>query len=397
MLLFFLFCWLAQGLLHGRYIVILKDTVTASEVATHVQRVKSLHASLGAVDHKGQSYAGFLEHFSNIGAYSIHAHKDVIRHIQGQDEVLIVHEDTRVQAHQAAAIVEVGSKQNQIIQTHARPGLSRISHVTLANTAQGHYAYNPTGQYAPKIYSLDSGVLASHIELSDRVQVGPNFSSNSSSHDVYGHGTHVAGILIGETLGVARNVDILLESIKILDDEGSGTASSVIAGVDYVLGQSDRPDIFKIINISFGGPLNPALDKIIESSAAKGIHIVVSAGNDNANVNAFSPARASDIIVVAAIDANDRRAVYSNYGDGITFAAPGNDVLSAWINGDESTYVQSGTSMAAPHVVGVLAELLSIRGGMTPDTARKTLAATSQVEALGFLTPVKIIYNNSGR
>lgn len=207
-------------------------------------------------------------------------------------------------------------------------------------------------------YVIDSGIEAGHPDLNVDVSKGFNaFDKGKDSNlsaDGNGHGTHVAGTIAAidnsfGVIGVAAGATVV--PIKVLDSRGSGSYSGVIAGVDFVAANGKNGDV---ANMSLGGPPSTALDIAVINMASKGIKTSLAAGNSAQNASNSSPARANgpNIYTVSAIDSDDVFASFSNFGNPpVDFAAPGVGVLST-IPGGYAAY--SGTSMAAPHVAGIL-------------------------------------------
>jgi subtilisin family serine protease len=217
---------------------------------------------------------------------------------------------------------------------------------------------------------IDTGIDLTHPDLNVDASRGFNAFTNGkdggSTNDGNGHGTHVAGTIgaikdngIG-VVGVAYGATVI--PVKVLDSNGSGSYSGVIAGVDYVAANGSAGDV---ANMSLGGPVSQALDNAILAAAAKGIKFALAAGNESADANNSSPARVNgtNIFTVSAMDVNDRFASFSNYGNPpIDYCAPGVSITSTWKDGGYNTI--SGTSMASPHVAGLLL-LGNIRNGGT--------------------------------
>jgi subtilisin family serine protease len=208
-----------------------------------------------------------------------------------------------------------------------------------------------------RVWIIDTGVQSDHPDLNVDKTLSRSFlTSETSFEDKNGHGTHVAGIIgalnnTGGVLGVASGVSII--ALKALDGEGEGNSSSLIKALNYV-GQNAQAG--EVVNMSLGtDTISAALDNAVLALANKGILFSIAAGNDAKKANLSSPARVNspNVFTVSAIDSLGRFAKFSNFGnDVVDMAAPGVDVVSTWIGGRYARL--SGTSMAAPHVAGIL-------------------------------------------
>ncbi|KAG6887646.1 hypothetical protein C0995_013751 [Termitomyces sp. Mi166 len=156
------------------------------------------------------------------------------------------------------------------------------------------------------------------------------------------------------TFGVAKKANLI--AVKVLDDDGNGYTSDIIKGLEYVETDAERSGRPSVASLSLGGPFNPALDEAVAK---------VAAGNSNLPVELFSPAGAPSAITVAASNIKDEKASFSNWGAGVDIFAPGENIISTWI-GPSTTEILSGTSMATPHVSGLVASFLSRYGNMNP-------------------------------
>lgn len=234
-----------------------------------------------------------------------------------------------------------------------------------------------------RVAVIDTGVDATHPDLTGRVIHGFNAIERNSSGKIYdsfdssddhGHGTHVAGIIAAvcdNSIGIQgivgkSKVEIL--PVKVLNDEGKGTTYDVIEGIRYAADNGAS-----IINMSLGSSISSELEKeAIQYAQNKGCLVVAAAGNDSSNVAFSYPASYPNVLAVGSIDIDDNRSYFSNYGDRLDIAAPGSSILStipkstalkekragAYVYGNDISgyYVEwSGTSMATPHVVGVAA------------------------------------------
>ena len=206
---------------------------------------------------------------------------------------------------------------------------------------------------------IDTGIDYDHPDLNVDIVRAKTFvrygDDALDAKDNNGHGTHVAGIVaainnnIG-VVGVAAGAKVV--PVKVLDLNACGFYSDVIAGIDYVAANASPGDV---ANISLGASPSDALDAAVIAAAANGIHFVIAAGNSAISVQNVSPARAVGdyVYTISAMDSNNYFAYFSNYNNpSIKYSAPGVDIISTYKGKSYAT--MSGTSMAAPHVAGLL-------------------------------------------
>ncbi len=239
-------------------------------------------------------------------------------------------------------------------QSGATWGLDRIDQVNLALNAT--YSYTSTGALVDA-YVIDTGILGTHTEFTGRMKSGYSAIGNSkNTTDCNGHGTHVAGTIGGTTYGVAKQVKLV--PVRVLNCQGSGTNSGVIAGINWAI-KNHLPGVKAVANMSLGGGASSALDTALNNLITDGVNVVVAAGNSAANACNYSPARVPNAITVAASTSTDSVASFSNTGSCVDIIAPGAGITSAWIGSNSATTTISGTSMASPHVAGAIARSLS--------------------------------------
>lgn len=148
--------------------------------------------------------------------------------------------------------------------------------------------------------------------------------------------------------------------------------------------------------MSLGGPRSPAFNSAVDAATEKGVLTVVAAGNSYADASLFSPASARSAITVGAVDKDNAKPDFSNYGLAVDVFAPGVDVLSTWTGGETATNTISGTSMAAPHVAGLALYLKALEGLEKPEEVADRiveLATEDVVENAGLLSPNRLAYN----
>jgi subtilisin family serine protease len=215
-------------------------------------------------------------------------------------------------------------------------------------------------------YVIDSGIRINHKQFGGRAAYGWDFAGDDRfADDCDGHGTHVAGTLGGSTYGVAKKVRLV--AVRVLDCTGRGLLSDTVDAVDWVTGNAVKP---AVANMSLGGAHSPSLERAVQASIDSGVTYVVAAGNENANAAAGSPSGLPAAITVAATDAGDRRARFSNWGSTVDLFAPGVGIRSAVNRSTTATAVLSGTSMASPQVAGAAALVLDAFPSYTPAQVR---------------------------
>ena len=246
-------------------------------------------------------------------------------------------------------------------------------------------------------YVIDTGVRSDHEQFDGRVRAGfvsvnQGQDDGNGSEDCNGHGTHVAGTVGGAEYGVAPEVDIV--PVRVLDCNGSGYTSDVIAGLNWVAANHPA-DALAVANMSLGGGYSAAINAAVQGVIDDGVTMVVAAGNSGADACSASPASAPAAITVGATDRDDRRASFSNYGRCVDLFAPGVDILSADAASATATATHSGTSMASPHVAGAVAiQLASSRStsAAVASAAITTVASRNRIADAGTASPNRLLY-----
>jgi len=249
------------------------------------------------------------------------------------------------------------------------------------------------------VFVIDSGVLPITGDLNLNSTWSKSWIPGESAFsDGVGHGTHVAGTIAAlangtGVVGVAPGAQVV--SLKVFNNSGSGaTISSIVDAVNYAVGVINTNGLDRskvVINMSLGGGLSSSLTNAIINAANQGIRFSIAAGNSGQDADGFSPANAGDhpnIYTISAVDSSRTMASWSNWDkidsldsiDDVDFAAPGVGVLS-YYQGGQLAYL-SGTSMAAPHVAGLL-----LTGGVTAgDLVTPVVAGSADPFALAATT-----------
>ncbi|KAI7820831.1 serine protease [Gamsiella multidivaricata] len=297
------------------------------------------------------------------------------------------------------------------VQVDAPWGLARISHRKPLTAKDSHrYIYDPEGGQGVVVFVIDSGINIEHEEFEGRADWGVTIPREELDLDDIGHGTHVAGTIASRAYGVAKKANVV--AVKVLGWDGTGTTSDLVAGVDYSLKvhlglQERQKEKYRgsVANMSLRSEKSRSLDGAITSAVEQGLHFVVSAGNDDEDACKFSPSGIEAAVTVGASTVGDRRAVFSNHGPCVDVFAPGTDVESAWVGSKVAKQKASGTSMASPHVAGLVAYYLSLApesesgffsGRISPKEMKELLKETAtkgMLKGLNSKTPNLLVYN----
>lgn len=271
-------------------------------------------------------------------------------------------------------------------------GLDRIDQRALP--LDGAFTAAGTGS-GVTVYVVDTGVRTTHSEFTGRVSSGySSISDGRGFADCNGHGTHVAGTVAGTTYGVAKQATIV--PVRVLNCSGSGSDSTVIAGIDWAIGHHTSGPA--VLNMSLGGGKSLSLDEAVRRAVADGITVVVAAGNDwGSDACSVSPAGEPQAITVAATGNTDAIAYFSNDGSCVDIFAPGMNITSAWYTSNSATDTISGTSMASPHVAGAAAVYLGLNTTATPAQVVSALqsAGTANVVTGARATNNRLLYTRS--
>ncbi|KAF2467699.1 subtilisin-like protein [Lindgomyces ingoldianus] len=394
-----------DGVIKDRYIVVYKDDADLKDRNKHEEDVNNRS--------KGKGKQG-IEQVFNITGFNGYAVE-----IATEDLPLIT-KDTRVRYLEKATTVKIvlpslptpgsidtSKFRNSRISKRALTsafgynwGDVRISHRTKAAfAASTSYVYDTTAGSGTWIYVVDTGINIGHQEFTNRASWGANFIAGSPNTDQNGHGTHVAGTAAGTFVGVAKLANLV--AVKVLDSTGSGPTSGVISGLQWAANNAiaNRRTTKSVINMSVGGPLSTAMNQMVAAATTAGLTVVVAAGNSAVNANTQSPASAPSAITVAASDSTDKFATFSNFGTIVDIIAPGVSIFSSYNTCATCYATLSGTSMATPHVSGLVAYFMAKDGVTGPSQSLSKLlqwASTGLITSVPAGTPNKLAYNGDG-
>lgn len=402
-----------------KYIVVLKKNLGADAVQLHQEWISQQHLqSLGAIEkdpnhsffvatkHLKAKEGGITDSFSidSLVGYSGYFLESTIELLQKNPDVEFIEKDSMVYANEFDT------------QKGAPWGLARVSHrPPLSLNSFNQYLYDNEGGEGVTAYVIDTGVFVDHEDFQGRAKWGSTIPTGDPDTDDNGHGTHCAGTIASKSYGLAKKAEIV--AIKVLRSNGSGSMSDVVKGVEFAA-KSHQEAVKKgakgfkgsTANMSIGGGKSPALDLAVNAAVTAGINFAVAAGNENQDACNTSPAGAEKVITVGASTISDARAYFSNYGKCVDIFAPGLNVLSTYIGSPTASATLSGTSMASPHICGLLSYFVSLQPGaeseffvsskgVSPDQLKKNLIHYGSKDILTDIpedTPNILAFNGAG-
>ncbi|RGP66200.1 hypothetical protein FLONG3_8929 [Fusarium longipes] len=405
------------------YIITLKPEIKPPTVEAHMKWVGEVHKrSLekrglekrdgdNGVEKTFETEAGFRGYSGTFDPETIKEieKSSAVAHVEPDQRVQLTWNPSKRQEQPAQPSTEAGQdeqpsdedddnesleKRDEVNQTPSTWGLGTISHRKKGFTNYYYHKSSGSDSYA---YVVDSGVRTTHKEFQGRAKRG--WTAFRKDHtDRLGHGTHVAGILIGKTYGVAKKAKVI--SVKVFQGD-SADLSVIMAGIEWAVNDiiKKKRQEFSVINLSLGvNGVSAALNDIIKNAAKAGVIVVVAAGNQGKPAKMTSPASAPQAITVGAIDSNWKIPSWSNYGSVVDVLAPGVDIISAsWLS-DTGTYIEDGTSMACPHVAGLVLYAQSVYGIVGVDTTTKFItkyATNNKIVGARRGSPNRVANNNN--
>jgi hypothetical protein len=251
-------------------------------------------------------------------------------------------------------------------------GISALDQATAP--ADSTYTYPDSAGTGVDVFVIDTGVANRPADFAGVLDTtrARDFTGLGTWVDCNGHGTHVAGTVGSTVYGVASKATII--PIRVLDCNGSGSMSNVLAGINYAI-SAKTPGKTAVLNMSLGGGFASYLNNAVDAAVDAGVVSVVAAGNSAVDACWSSPASAPKALTVGALSNNLTPASFSNYGSCVDLYAPGAGITSLWLGTGTATI--SGTSMASPHAAGVAALFIAANPTKTATEVTSALTAAS--------------------
>lgn len=298
-------------------------------------------------------------HTPGMLGFAAHLDETMLAYVLHHEAVDYVEEDEIIQSTQNSGCTR---------QRNAQWGLGRT---TRSGTSTTYDFHNNAGQ-GVDVYVIDSGIRRTHNEFGGRATFGMDATtSRPPRNDPNGHGTHVASSVGGRLYGVAKSVSLI--DVRVLREDGRGPNSGIIAGINWVAQQCRARGRTCIANLSLGGGFSRSLNAAIDAATANRVLSIVASGNDASDACQISPASAATALTVNNADSANRPAQTTNFGTCTHIWAPGSRIQGAGFRSNTETRTLSGTSMAAPHVSGVAAEMLALNPSMSVSQLRRAV------------------------
>jgi len=360
---------------HNHYIVVVNRT-KGTDYNKHWEWLKKLSNDVNELSHLSSN----VSKIGNFAWYTGAFDKKALKSINDSDVVNYIVQDANF------------TTCDQLQMSPPSWGLKRIDQRALP--LDNHYMYPDSAGDGVTIYVLDTGVNLNHADFEGRASFGASFIGDPSDKtDPNGHGTFVAGVAAGKTFGVAKKARIV--SVKALAADGSGKLSVILKAIDWIVKQQGTSGNNKsVVNLSLGAAFSQPTNDAIQAAIKSGIHFAIAAGNEGKDACLFSPASVRGALVVGATNSDDTVAKYSNIGDCVDIYAPGTNIVSIWNDGTTSTHVRSGTSMASPHVAGVMALLLSQADYSPPELIAKITETATKLNGTSAPKLLLYVYTN---
>jgi len=379
---------LADDIIPGEYVVMLRHGVTDDDFSRHVKNLKGNYTLASG----SNEVLNVFQIGSQFKALHLRLTDEMVRATIVDPMVSVVEPNRIYRANQACHV-----------QRNCIWNLDRIDEREIDLVDPDYHFDSECADVTA--YIIDTGILLTHVEFGGRATFGFN-SVDGNNADCNGHGTHVASTVGGTLYGVCKQIKLV--AVKVLNCGGSGTTAGVINGVNWVASNARGKSL---ANMSLGGGYSATMNAAVDAAVDAGVSMVIAAGNSNQDACNFSPASAEKAVCVGATtliengnyEQEDRRASFSNYGECVTVFAPGQTIQGAWIGSNTATNIISGTSMASPHTAGVAALILARAANDTPAQVKGKIGTDSTPDVVDLActnnqcraSPNKFIYTGN--
>lgn len=377
----------------GHYIVTLKENLSKRDVDDYFASfAKREDGGLNGVD-KVYETEGFHAYAGTFDDATVELLKqsDQVDSVEEDQIMELTYVDDFVTENPAEVV-----KRALVTQRDSTWGLGSISH---RSGSARDYIYDDSAGSGTYVYVVDSGININHRDFEGRARRGYNAVPNTNFDDTLGHGTHVAGTAGSRTYGVAKRTNLV--DVKVFSGRTAAT-SIILDGYNWAVNdviQRGRQRT-AAINMSLRGGFSNAFNRAVNNAADRGVSSVCAAGNDNRDAGNYSPASAAGCVTVGSVASSLREASTSNHGSVLDIYAAGDGVRSTYIGSTSATATLSGTSMASPHIAGLIAYFKALgNNANTPDAVAREinrLAGRGLIRNIGPGSPNLLAYNGNG-
>lgn len=351
----------------GEFIVVFRDGAAAASVDAARNQV----ARAGAGNR-------VIKRYSLIPAFHAVLDSEVLGELRRSPDVAYVEENAKARLHGVFPAPADGI--DRIDQRLGRDGL-----------------YNDHGRTAAgvHIFVVDTGINLTHLEFTDRIDIGYTAVSDGNGvSDCHGHGTLVSSIAAGTDYGVAKQA--ILHPVRVTDCAGQPNLGFILDGLNWVGEHCPTTGGRCVVNMSLGSAPSLVLNQAVSALIAADIPVVTPAGDDNGDACQSSPGSVPAVITVAGIDDADARLPTSNWGPCVDIFAPAASIRGAFKGSRFATAIGDGTSFAAPHVTGVVAQFLGSNPTATAAQVALNIAGSASLECVADAngSPNRLVFND---
>lgn len=352
----------------GSYVVVFHRNSDVAAREAHIDRVKGMVGEGDetlAVTHEWsyRTFHGYAAKLNDEVLNIVREDDTVVEFVEANQVMRIstpINRDN-VQLYPASKSENAKASDACVEQKEATWGIVRTAQRDLTNNGIYDYDSAKVGKDV-SAYIIDTGIYTEHVEFEGRAIFGVNTADPPSRSDGNGHGTHVAGTVGSKTYGIAKEATLV--AVKVLGDDGSGSTAGVISGVEWSCKDHEAKKNKCVANLSLGGGFSLAMNRAVDELTDCGCATAVASGNEARDACLSSPASANGAYAVNAMDNTDSASYFTNYGTCTQIYAPGSAITAPWIGSQYAINTISGTSMASPHVCGIMAKIV---GGETSD------------------------------